>query len=236
LRYNTSRVNFFSHDVILPDGAHPLARVASALPDLWSRLPRRPVPFRLLPALRADGSEEARAVADGIESHLKADSVFHAHPEFVARMDRVEAEIAPLWPGLEHGEAAAHILVEMILDRWLMLRDPARLAGYYACFTREAIAAASHFGASSDEARAALTGVLSFFAESRFLEDYRTPAGLALRFSRAWSRTKLAGDHPPPEAALTEWVERAFAALAPRSEVLVDVARDAVAPLFVTAP
>lgn len=225
-------MNFFSHDVILPDGAPPLTRVASALPDLWSRLPTRPLPFRLLPALRAEGSAEARAVADGIQSHLLADEVFHGHPEFGERMDRVEREILRFWPEVSHGEMAAHILVEMMLDRWLMLRDPARLDGYYACFTSASIALAARHGATTDPARDVLAGVLGFFAETRFLADYVSPAGLATRFSRAWARTSFAREAEPPAAALTTWVEEAFDRLAPRSEILIDAARAAVAPLF----
>lgn len=224
-------MNFFSHDAILPDDAHPLMRVASALPDLWSRLPSRPIPFRLLPALRAEGSAEARAVAAGIESHLAADRVFHVHPEFVRRMARVEAEIAPLWPGLRHGEMAAHILVEMMLDRWLMLRDGDRLAGYYACFTPEAIETAARLGATTDEARRALAGVLTFFAQTRFLDDYRRPEGLAWRFARAWTHTSFGAHDAVPEDALAAWVDRAHDAFAPRSEVLIAIAEDAVAPL-----
>lgn len=224
-------MNFFSHDAILPDGAHPLMRVGSALPDLWSRLPKRPIPIRLLPALRADGSEEAHAVAAGIESHLAADRVFHIHPEFVARMARVEAEIAPFWPGLRHGDLAAHILVEMMLDRWLMLRDGDRLSRYYACFTPDAIAVAARFGASTDEARRVLVGVLTFFAETRFLADYERPEGLANRFERAWVHTSFGARDQVPQAALAAWVECAHEALAPRSEVLIDVARNAVATL-----
>lgn len=225
-------MNFFSHDVILPEGAHPLTRVSSALPDLWSRLPQRPLPFRLLPALRAEGSEEARAVADGIQSHLLADEVFHGHPEFVSRMERVEEEITRFWPEVSHGEMAAHILVEMMLDRWLMLRDPARLEGYYACFSAAHIGLAAKHGASTDPSRDVLAGVLGFFAESRFLSDYPSPEGLAMRFTRAWARTSFARESPAPEAALSAWVEGAYERLVPRSEVLIDAAREAVAPLF----
>lgn len=225
-------MNFFSHDFILPDDAHPLTRVGSALPDLWGRLPKRPVPFRLFPALRAEGSAEALALTDGMESHLKADGAFHAHGEFVTRVDRVEAEITRFWPSVGHGEMAAHILVEMVLDRWLMLRDPARLERYYACFTDENIALAAQHGATTDPAREVLANVLRFFANERFLADYVRPEGLARRFCRAWSYTPFAGDDRAPEAAIAAWVEERFEAMAPRSEILIDVTREAIAPLW----
>lgn len=225
-------MNYFSHDVILPEGVHPLVRVGSALPDLWARIPKRPLPFRLLPALRADGSAELAALANGIESHLLADEVFHRHPEFLDRIDRVEAEIMRFWPTVGHAEMAAHILIEMVLDRRLMAQDPAKLAGYYASFTAEQRAFAARHGAMEEVAREALAGVLAAFAEARFLEDYVTPAGLASRFCRAWARTPFAGDDEPPHEELAAWVEQSAAALAPRSEVLVDAARAAAAPLF----
>lgn len=225
-------MNFFSHDVILPDDAHPLTRVGSALPDLWSRLPKRPVPFRLLPALREEGSPDLLALANGIESHLKADGVFHAHDEFLARLDQVEAELLQFWPTVGHGEMAAHILVEMMLDRWLMLDRRARLTSYYDCFTPEWIGIASQHGATTDPAREALAGVLRFFADARFLEDYVRPEGLARRFCGAWARTPFAGDDITPEAAIAEWVEQRFEPMIPRSELLVDSAREAIAPLW----
>lgn len=228
-------MNFFSHDVILPDDAHPLTRVGSAIPDLWSRLPKRPVPYKLLPALRAEGSADLRALADGIESHLKADGVFHAHDEFVARLDRVEEELLRFWPTVGHGEMAAHILVEMMLDRWLMLDRRARLASYYDCFTAEWIAIAAQHGAPTDPAREALAGVLRFFADARFLEDYPRAEGLAMRFCRAWARTPFAGDDVAPEGAIAEWVEARFEAMIPRSELLVDSAREAIAVLWAPA-
>lgn len=225
-------MNFFSHDVILPDDAHPLTRVGSAIPDLWGRLPKRPIPFRLLPALRAEGSADLTALADGMESHLKADGVFHAHDEFIARVGRVEEEITSFWPSVGHGEMAAHILVEMVLDRWLMLRDPARLDAYYACFTPENIDVAARFGATTDPAREALGAVLRFFAKARFLEDYVSPEGLARRFCGAWSRTPFAGDEEAPCEAIAGWVEARFEAMAPRSEVLIDAGREAIATLW----
>jgi hypothetical protein len=224
-------MNFLSHDVILPEGAPPLMRVASALPDLWSRLPSRPIPYRFLPALRAAGSAEAQAVADGIESHLRADEVFHRHPEFLARMDRVEDELTAVWPGLQHSDPAAHILVEMMLDRWLMLADGARVASYYACFTAEHIAAAARLGTTTDASRDVLAGVLTFFNETRFLADYVDPRGLAHRFCRAWGRTSFGAREPPPEEAIAAWVERSHDALAPRSEELIEAGRAAVAGL-----
>lgn len=224
-------MNYLSHDAILPDGVHPLVRVGSAIPDLWGRVKKRPVPYRLLPALRAEGSEEARALADGIESHLLADDAFHAHPEFCARIDRVEEEIAPLWPTLGHGELAAHILVEMMLDRWIMQREPERLGGYYACFTEGAIELAARLGTTNDVAREGMHTILGAFAGSRFLEGYEGFDGLVYRFSRVWMRTPFAEDGEVPQAALAEWMASRFEAYGPGSETLIEAARQAIAPL-----
>lgn len=221
-------MNFFSHDFILDEGAHPLMRLSTALPDLWSRLPQRPLPFRILPQLRAQDTEEARAVADGIESHLLADEAFHGHPDFHARMDRVEADLLAFWPEVEHGEMAAHILVEMLLDRWLILAHPERLASYYDCHSPAGIDTVARLGTTTEASREVLASVLNFLARERFLEDYVRPDGLAMRFSRAWARTPFAGETPVPVDALARWVAERHDAYVPGSEVLVEASRQAV--------
>lgn len=221
-------MNFFSHDFILGEGAHPLMRLASALPDLWPRLPQRPLPFRILPQLRAQGTEEADAVADGIESHLLADEAFHGHSDFHDRMDRVEREILVFWPEVEHAEMASHILVEMLLDRVLILAHPERLASYYGCHDPAGIEAVARLGTTNEVSRDVLATVLGFLARERFLEDYVRPDGLAMRFSRAWARTPFAGETPVPVDALTQWVSERYDAYVPDSEVLVNASRDAV--------
>jgi hypothetical protein len=86
------------------------------------------------------------------------------------------------WPGLRQSSFHAHVLVEMLLDRWLMERDPVPLHHYYQAFQPEVVAFVAEHGVSEPGQRAGLRAALERFATSQFLRTYRTSEGLANRF------------------------------------------------------
>jgi hypothetical protein len=184
-------MNFLAHDWLLGDGLPPLAHVGASLPDLWPLLPVRPLPLVVLRELRAREERDAAALAFGIAHHMHADKAFHGHPAFEARM----AAAAPRLRGplglVRHGGLAAHIAVEMVLDRWLIERQPHLLADYYARFSTGCRRRATELSHAEPDRRAALDGVLDRFAATRFLADYTSWDGLGHRFVRTLARVGI---------------------------------------------
>jgi hypothetical protein len=220
-------MNFLSHDHVLPEQAPSLTRVGAALPDLWPFLPRRPLPMVVLRRLRAGGSEEQTALADGIASHLAADAAFHRHPEFHRRVQLVAPELRSAWPGLRHVELAAHVLVEMLLDRWLIARDPGLVARYYSAFTHANRDAAARMSVPEAGDREPLRHLLDRFVTSGFLAEYRTAPGLLARFAGSLSATPKPPSQPPPRA-VTRLVERLSGELARGAAELLGEVRTAL--------
>lgn len=195
------------------------------MPDLWPLLPKRSLPLVVLRRLHAtSGDSTARALAVGIESHLRADAAFHGHAEFQRRVELLAPRVASVWPGLRHAGIAAHVLVEMILDRWLMRVEPARLDSYYAAFTHEAVELACEKTTADSAASEALRELLRRFVDSAFLRDYCRSEGLAVRFLRTVGRTAFAAT-PPPVHEVALVVEEADEQLSEGSQSLLDAVR-----------
>jgi len=197
-------MNFLAHDVVLPPDSSELTRVGAALPDLWMLLPRRPLPLAVLRDLRSTGEPLAAQLAAGIQYHLRADAAFHRHAEFQRRVDRAAQRMHELTPSLQHKHLSAHVLVEMILDRFLITRDPNLLTGYYSAFTPSRCNTASQLCMRDPEARDLLDQLLHRFIDSGFLWDYRTAQGLVSRMLRSLSR----GGFEPPSPQDTTELER----------------------------
>jgi hypothetical protein len=218
-------LNFLAHDYVLPWGSTDAARVGSALPDLWPLLPRRSLPLVVLRKLRdVPGDPQVAALAAGIDSHLRSDAAFHGHPEFRRRVELLTPHVVRAWPGLRHGTMAAHVLVEMLLDRWLIRQYPSRLDQYYAAFSADVIDLACAWTASDQASSLALRRMLHGFVESAFLRDYAQPTGLALRFLRTVGRTPFGAD-PPPAHTIAALVDSMDAELDAGSSALLDDVR-----------
>jgi hypothetical protein len=222
-------MNFLSHDFILPEGAEPVTRVGTTLPDLWVLLPRRPLPFAVVRGLRADGDLQGRQLADGIEGHLRADAAFHGHEEFQRRMGSAAGDLRQALPELKFAQLAAHVAVEMVLDRFLIDRDPSILDRHYAAFTPEAVDAACTRGAAEQQHRDLMRQILDRYSSSRFLADYRTADGMVMRWLRSLGRSPFSQNGPLDERLLAGLMERWCARFAAGSEELLDSVREAVA-------
>ena len=175
-------MNFLAHSVVLPLGTGPLARVGSALPDLWPLLSPRPLPALVLRVLREGGDLRHAELAYGIAHHMQADACFHTLDEFNRRVGWLAGQLRSRWPGLQQVAFYAHALVEMLLDRWLMERDPRPLEQYYQAFTPEIFAFVAEHAVNQPGQSPALLAVLEGFAASQFLRSYVTAEGLAKRF------------------------------------------------------
>ena len=122
-------MNYFAHGHTLVDD--PWALAGAALPD-WLAASDRGCRLRR-ERIVVNGDPRAAALARGIVRHLDDDRWFHSTEAFL----RAEAEMRTLLRDAQ-GDAPhartwffAHVLVEMLLDRFLIERDPARLDAYY---------------------------------------------------------------------------------------------------------
>ncbi|MHC4957869.1 MAG: hypothetical protein ACYTGN_05790 [Planctomycetota bacterium] len=167
-------MNYFAHGRDDIDSPERLA--GTALPD-WLGASDRGVRLR---SERLDDSD----LAGGIRRHLADDHWFHESEAF----QRTAAEIGELVravPGYRHewrGWFLAHVLVEMLLDRFLIREDPARLDAYYAALdtvdTAELVERVRPW-LSGDPVQLPL--YINAFKEHRFLYGYADDAGLFAR-------------------------------------------------------
>ena len=217
-------VNFLAHDYILPPNSAALTRLGSALPDLWSVLPRKPLPLVVQRRLAASDDPRAGLLAIGIRSHLAADACFHGHQEFRRRMDWLSPKLAGAWPGLQHASFAAHVLVEMVLDSWIVAQRPHRLDDYYASFSDNGIVLASKLCAENPDMETDVSAILRRFATAQFLRDYDTAEGTTDRFVRLLAHTPFPTKSPRDIRDVVQVVREAAATFETGSlELLQDV-------------
>jgi hypothetical protein len=222
-------MNFLSHDFILPPGSTGVTRVGVLLPDLWALLPRRPLPLVVIRSLRASGDEQGNRLAEGIESHMRADAVFHGHEEFERRTSWAARDLTSAFPSLRYAQLAAHVAVEMLLDRWLIDRHPGMLDRHYGALDADSLDRACGLTfAQQGEQQTVMRQVLERYVSSAFLREYRTDGGMVGRWLRSLSRSPFSGNGVLDEARLEEWMGVWRERFAEGSESLLDQVKKAV--------
>lgn len=221
-------MNFLSHAVVLGRGTPSLTYVGAALPDLWPHMSARPLPKLVLDRLRAGDDPDGHSLAHGIAHHMQADAAFHRHPSFLERVnvtaDRIEPYLAqPKW-----GALVAHVLVEMLLDRWLIEGDGALVDRYYGRFEAGTRARAAELASAEDAMRNELATMLERFVELRFLADYLDFERLVWRLSRALRRADHAIVADERLDGLAVEARRLYRDLVPGSGELLGDVRHAV--------
>ena len=187
-------MNFLAHHVIAmrqwPAPPTPYV-VGTALPDL---LPLAGA--RLRPALigsgTAEGPEDA-ALRRGVLLHLATDAAFHKAASFAEAQAEISVILARTpFEGIRVRRFfVAHVLTEMGLDAALLRDTPSLADEFY-----QAFAAADHFQVTrwAEDATGRplpdLPVVLTRFAESRYLEQYRADEGVATGLSRLCARAR----------------------------------------------
>ena len=182
----------------------------------------------MLRQLDADPRAHAAELALGIRSHLHADAAFHRHADFQRRTDLVAGAVLQAIPEMRHVHIAAHVCVEMLLDRFLIDTDPTILDRYYSTFTPEHIATASETTLSEPGAAAALQALLRRFAESAFLREYRSTPGLLVRMMRSLSHGGFDQTSTEVLHKLEPVVDELYVLLREGSTWLIDEVRRAV--------
>lgn len=185
-------MNFLSHAVVLGAETRSLTFVGAALPDLWPHMSSRPLPKLVLDRLRAEGEPDGLALARGIAHHMQADAAFHRHPSFLERVNVTVARIEPFLALPKWSALVAHVLVEMLLDRWLIEQDGELVDRYYRHFGADTRERAAQLASADDAVRGELEMMLERFASLRFLADYVSFESLVWRLSRALRRADAA--------------------------------------------
>jgi len=192
-------MNYLAHGYRFLD--RPRFVAGTALPDWLSASDRKA-------RLRRDAVEGVEGdLAAGVRQHMDDDAWFHATESF----QRSEVELTELVRFAHRDEPRqrawffGHILVEMLLDAWLIEEAPARLDEYYAAL------AAADLPRIRAESAAWLTRpaerlawFMDVFLESRFLEGYRTDRGLLDRLNGVARRVGLPSLSPRTLTLLPE--------------------------------
>ncbi|EAQ82634.1 hypothetical protein [Blastopirellula marina] len=186
-------MNYFAHGRLFLDRPYFLA--GTAVPD-WLNVVDRKMRARSKGALpHCDADDPCMAeVARGVVQHHHDDDWFHRTKAFgelswgftVLIRDQVGADdgLRPSFLG--------HIVVELLLDAELALRNPGLLPAYYDALaqiepTKVETAVNQIATRSSDR----LAWFIERFLEVRFLEDYAEDEKLTLRLNQVLQRVKL---------------------------------------------
>ncbi len=142
-----------------------------ALPDLWPRFSRsRRIRWRAVRESRPQ-SPAAAGLRAGLLNHVEADAAFHMAPVFVAwlRLVRSRLPAGETHPAL--ADFAAHVAIELVLDRRLTRDEPALAAEFYEMIAAcEGEAVERHVGRVGDVDARGLGRQVELFAARRFLE------------------------------------------------------------------
>jgi len=192
-------MNYLAHGYRFLD--RPLFVAGTALPD-WLSASDRKARLRRSAVEGVDGD-----LAAGVRRHMDDDAWFHSTEAF----QRSEAELTEMVRFAHQDEPRqrawffGHILVEMLLDAWLMEEDPTRLDEYYAVLSAADLAQVRKESAPwLSQPAQRLEWFMDVFLESRFLEGYRTDEGLLHRLNGVARRVGLPSLSPRTLTLLPE--------------------------------
>lgn len=186
-------MNFFAHGRVFLDRPYFLA--GTAVPD-WLNVVDRRVRARskLAEPFTNHPNANVAQLAQGIVQHHIDDSWFHQTRaftelclEFTVRIRDWQTDDAGLRPMF-----LGHILVELLLDAYLIAQDPPQLDRYY-----EAVAevdpqlVARTITQMTSKPVDLLPVLLPRFIHERFLYDYADDAKLTMRLNQVMKRVKL---------------------------------------------
>ena len=190
----TSVMNYFAHGRDFLDRPYFLAGVA--IPD-WLNVVDRRVRVRTkhVQPWAADHREAYRELAEGVAQHHRDDHWFHgtrAFAELSLRFAVLLRDALPADEGLRPS-FLGHILVEILLDEFLIAEDSRRLAAYYASLQSVRPQLVAEFVEhASGKPALGLADFIPRFVQARFLYDYADNAKLLYRLNQVMQRVGLA--------------------------------------------
>lgn len=179
-------MNYLAHGYRFLD--RPRFMAGTALPDWLGAADRRS-------RLRRNAIQDIPGdLAAGVRRHMDDDDWFHRTEAF----QRSESDLTALVRAAHRDEPRqrawffGHILVEMLLDAWLMQEQPALIDAYYdALGVIDAPALVEEATPWLSRPPERLAWFIDLFRETRFLEGYRTDAELLDRLNGVARRVGL---------------------------------------------
>ena len=191
-------MNYLAHGRLVTEDPYALA--GTAAPD-WVRACRRKSRLRPERLPDATPTAQARSLLEGIRRHIREDRVFHAAPAFLATQREVATLIRRAHPTVRRATFRAHILLEILLDAWLMQRDPTLIDRYYAALASvDANVVARHLNAWATEPAPRLARWIEGFRSMQFLRTYLNDTEVVLRLN-----AREPARAPGPRAVLVSW-------------------------------
>ena len=196
----------FNHQVCgLPAEAH--FALAVALPDLWLRFSRkRRIRWKVVRAAQPTEAVD-QALRAGLLNHVEIDRRFHVLPLFLQWQARLKAAVNSDGTHPALVDFLAHISLELMLDRQLMVAQPGLVDEFFDLLaTCDAQEVARRVGVLGAVDTTGLACIIDFFTSRRFLRHYRTHGGLtdAIRMVLIFAEIP-----PPADRLLDELVVRA---------------------------
>lgn len=186
-------MNYFAHGHQFVNEPYFLA--GTAVPDMLNVVNRRVRARRKLaePFVK-DANPHVAALAGGIVRHHQDDDWFHQTKAFTERSlqftvrirdwQRDDASMRPLFLG--------HILVELLLDSWLIEQEPERLDAYYAALAKvEPRLVADAITRMTGKSVELMAVFIPRFLHERFLYEYLDDAKLLYRLNQVMRRVAL---------------------------------------------
>lgn len=124
-------MNFIAHYIYEGELDNPLFTAALGIPDLTARFSYSY--NKLIKHAAWPSEKKHRHIHQGILRHYAADKKFHASPHFSQLVSNFirHATHAGIDRGSIRASVIAHIAVEMMLDRFILMQNPAVVYDYY---------------------------------------------------------------------------------------------------------
>ena len=168
----------------------PFELLGTVLPD-WLRILDRRARLRLwMVDGRAAAAGSPRAeIHSGLRRHFEDDRWFHATPEFREVTGEIARRIRTVHPDRPDRRVRAsfyaHILLEMLLDSWLMEEHPDISRDFAAAFgALDPGTAAIEAGRIAPHPVSGLEAMVTRFVDPRVLEGYRDDVEVVRRLDR----------------------------------------------------
>jgi hypothetical protein len=214
-------MNYLAHGARFLDAPYFLA--GTAVPDWLSVVDRKVRVRRPAAAALADDDDAdaaMQAVAAGILQHLEDDRWFHQTRVFAETTLQFSLQLRELLPVDEGFRPSflGHIVVEILIDSSLMLKEPSLADRYYEALSGIAPEKVQQVvnriaRVSTDQ----LESWISRFLDVRFLYDYLDDDKLLFRLEQVMRRVGL----PPLGEQLLEWLPTARAIVTDRCDLLL---------------
>lgn len=166
-----------------------------------------------------DLTEAQRSLETGIAWHLEVDKVFHSSSYFKTETERIEellknAEFTHL---KRHYYFFAHILLEILIDRFLIVDGPELLNNFYESLSKVSLDEMEDYlkrkGYPIEEGR--FKTYFERFLEKKFLKGYETDEGIVHVFNSIHDRVFKEGVPAGDKQRLDDSLERMHELLYP---------------------